>query len=592
MSKFYQELLASSLDTIFDLSRNLETLEETMSSSISELRNVITKTIKDINQELPYQFDSNRFMMQYFAQYPANDVNIQRLASELNNLRNTFDSLLQQREQISSLQYNIDFNTNLTQFFGSAAKELEPIKSELNSYECKDVDSYIEKSPQRDYSPIPNIYSHEFEKRLFPQNFTPIDSIFITRFLQRIRPNDTNSIVANSKRLINTTDEELYKLFEMQYESEYDMKMCEIMLKYPSYDIIMNHQLTKQIMKQVTSFESILGHDDINALLSKENMFKNTAVLYDMAASLDEFIEVSEEQTNSLPIITSKINAVDNNLRALKYMNNLLRKAQFIPIDKAMQHSLDYIHFQKETEDMFSDIIQNGFQSKHSSDIDVIIQRLGEFKAKLNEVKWQLERAVKDKEFTTQKLTNYTNPIPFDQSLLIATRERAFNMSKAVLDLINTGMQNRLNLKNEIIKCINAIATLETPTPYLEISKFEDTHDEDHIAWLKQIRDELKAQIAKLQEEIAVNESKIKDMPRFSNQSTAQVFIPASDDVYNELRTIVSCPLCEKEATHCIGKCGHIICGECVEKHLSEETIYCPICGVQITKSDIIVINW
>ncbi|EAY06967.1 hypothetical protein TVAG_100070 [Trichomonas vaginalis G3] len=588
---FFQELLAGSLDSALNLLNSLEDLETMSDQSISELRILVTSIFKLINQDMP-QFDGGRFMVQFFSQYSNDDPDIQRVANDLNKFRSLYKQILQTREQIALLHYNLNLFHEYTRIFGELAPSFDELKGNISSFEPKSVDAYVEKTGPREYSPVPNIYSHEYEKRLFSADFQPIDSIYISRFLQRIRPNDESSIVMNTNILLSSTSEMLEKLIEMKYETDYDIQMGNIIYKYPERDIVLNHQFSKQLIKQNKSFESIINHDDDIAVLSRTNMLKNASILYDMATSLDDYFVESDNQTNYLPVIAAKVNAVDNKIRSIRYINNLLRKSQYVPLSQGIQPILDYIELQHKMESLFNDIITNGFENKHLGEIDTIITELGEIKKRFTDAKREISKVLKDKEYQLTILKNTTPLPPPDVTALNVTRERAFNMSKAVIKAVDEAMEGRMKLKEGIMNCINTISTIEPPIPYSIVVNEDDTQYNDTITWLKSIRDDLQNYVDNLKQEIAEKDKIINKEPSRVNSTTGQMIIQGSDEIYNELRAIVSCPLCEREATHCLGKCGHILCADCVDKVVTSDTFVCPVCGCQSVKADIIAIKW
>ena len=609
-NKFYTELLTDSLPSMGNLLKDIISVSQDSQNSCDEFKNFLRDMISIINQEnqnrMKQSFDPMDFISVSLSSYPANSSDAKKIGDQINFLRNTIHKIIKDQKKNLLLRNSKKFLNLEKRILNKYNSDISSFYSELNKKQNFDISHFVEKISENSYMPIPNIYAHEYVKSFFPPSFFPIDQMYLSQFLSRIKRDETNQNVQNLQltSLLDKTENMREQIFKMNQEIKYEYDIDKLVNSNPENETVMSHSFSQSMRKQMTSYLHLINDQKNDLLLNQQKIDILKGQLNDILTSIQEFPTICESKNCEFPCIAEKINAIDNETRSLHYINGIMGKVQFQGTKHVIQPVKEYLENKKRIEFMFESILKNGIKQDSYREIRNIIDYLDELIPDLKTAKQQASTLSSSKERTLQKMMRAnSNQQPPPQSStemkLNDLKPRVLKYSKNVIRAVEEKMKEKNQLMESIKQCAEELSNIETPHTYLSFF-LENTSDEkiEH-KWLIQVKESLEELISKQKETLEQNRTKMEKIRKeLANESiptkenTESFQLVGSQFVYDGLLQKCSCPLCGCEISYCVGRCGHCVCENCAQKATTAKPYNCPVCGISVNQSDFINIQW
>ena len=599
-NKYHSQLLTELASQLDPLYLSLDKENQDNSDSIKNFRLFLTEIVSIINNKLPHNFDPIQYIHSVLANYPPTSTEAEKFAEKITKIRKNVLTVLETNSTNSLTQNTVNFQEAQIKLLEEFLVKSKKLYSELKKFPHVSLEDSISKDSETEYSPIPNIFSHDFVRDFFSPKTFPIDQLFAAQFVSRVKGESDTEIKEMKVQSTLERTEDLHKeLFKMSEEVNLQFQLNELLTEFPEPDIIMSHPYIKSMKKQMTNYLLLLNDASEKTILAQQSIDLMKTQFHDLVTAIEEFPVACEEKTCNFPCIASKINALDNEGRALHYMTNIMMRVQYFPVVTIIQPVNDYVATRKRVRILLEGILKNGFRHDCINELDNCISRIKDSVSELQKAKNDVSDASKRKESALQKMVRTSESSNRANTAidprLADLRQRVFGYSKKVLSNVDEKIKEKDELREAIRRCAAEFEEFDVPQTYLANFLKAGNDEKDTYLWLTQVKEQLQSIVDEKKEKISDNSNMIDKLKAELSAQTTNKGSPqfqVDDFVYDNLLKSCTCQMCGMDICYSIGKCGHCFCEECATKTMKIKPHKCPICGATINLSDFIYINW
>jgi len=450
------------------------------------------------------------------------------------------------------------------------------------------------------FFPVPNIHSHMFDPSLMVENIGAYDSFYLASLLNDISSFNCSSATNRILFFLKQSDLSLSKITQFYYNSFLEMKFNEILRIHPDHISIKSNTAYNNLQNQCENIINSFKNDETMSSFdnSMRSLHEN---LFSLSHLLNGYIEKCNRNFVSFPSTICRINLIDSEMRSYTFIRNVLAKISDFPIDKVIDPVSQYIIFREQIYDLLTNIYNNGPSQEKNQELESQLDSMNRnFENIKGAIKFSREIS-QLAESKIQKLMLKDNQLvknnQYDEEALIAIRRKVYDYSRKVMQDVEETNNRYECLYELIMKAIDLFYQVPKSLDFIQL--IEETQDMSHYEWLLSIQssqqliiDNLSTELDKIRSSIQENVEKNRILEQEVSIDAPTINSDSRDPIFCELRTLVSCPICEREATHCILECGHIICGECAKNIKKKKPFSCPACETLISAQDIVQINW
>ena len=436
--------------------------------------------------------------------------------------------------------------------------------------------------------PYYTIYQTNYNPSYFG-DMQSINSDFLAKLFALIYNKD----ISNNIFILNSYNKKLenypLKLLEFKTEAFKQNIYFNLMMKHPSLSIVQKSIAYKELKETRDSiFKRLVTLENSN---HKYHLF-----YFDIRNIFDEFLKIIvnykikiENNASIFRNHTIRLSSLNLKLNILNFIETVFKKHN---LKEDELHNLiddfnNIIEYEFNFQNDFLKISKNDEQKITNSKIIDIYTGFKENSSKLKKCLSNVEMLKKEIDDIYQiTLQNRGNEENNENKKLLLKKEREEIIKK--MDIFSKNISYKMNYLtdcyNIIEKHMNLLYINSELQPLSKTFKNMFPQDKTFLMWKEVIFQYLK----ECEENyIKINKKvnfKIKELKNKLDQSNNREYI-------NRFESLVSCPICGKEASHCLTTCGHLFCSKCafssVIKHHK-----CYVCSTIVGENDIIKINW
>ena len=609
-SKFHTELLTDALPSMGSLLKEIISVTQDSQQSCDEFKSFLGEIVNLVKQEnqnrINQHFDPMEFVSTSLSSFPADSSDAQKIGQQINFLRNTIHQILKDQKKILQFKNYKKFLNIEKRILNKYNSEIAEYYDELNETQDFDISRFVDKIGEKTFMPIPNIYAHEYVKSFFPPSFFPIDQMYLSQFMTRIKSDENNQSVQNLQisSLLDKTENMRDEIFKMSQKTQYEFDLDDLVSSNPENETIMSHPFSQSMRKQMTSYLLHINDKKNNLLLNQQKIDLLKEQLNDILTSVQEFPAICESKNCEFPCIAEKINTLDNEIRSLHYISGTMGRVQFEGTKHVIQPVNEYLENKKRIEFMLESILRNGIKHDSHRELRNIVESLDDLIPDLKSAKQQASTISASKESTLQKMmransNQQPNPQSSTETKLQELRPKVLNFSKEVIKSVEEKMREKNQLMDALKQCAEEFSNIDAPQTYLSFFLKNTSEEKEERKWLLQVKEGLEKMITKQKQKLAQNRTKMEKLRKElanetipNKENTESFHLVGSEFVYDHLLQNCSCPICGCEISYCVARCGHCVCETCALEATKSKPYNCPVCGISVNQSDFINIEW
>jgi hypothetical protein len=559
---FFNEFLANVLEKLDDFIPTLRTAYAEAEARGRSLE-VLARKVQNRNLDKYHAFRRRQIL------YDENELG--GFLEWFQGLRRKYSQFFVLRNSVILLMWKIYFSEALGRKYSGLESKLESDLKALNNFVTPPLHRFV----CIDLKPIYSIYQHNYDPRFFPKRIPVINSLFLSRLFQSLSRKDSNGIDS----LATDLEPVITSLVNMRYQAMRAFEDFDLLRRNPPKEIVESYSGYKKLRET----ERLLKRRIVDDENSEGSLGLSFERLREACGLLSKSIQLFESKSNAnaerFLVTDAMLKSVNLKTRVYGYIHKVSKSAEFVSVRKLCDRYENWINTERKIRLRFSG---SRFRIDRP-ELEHFCREMTQCTEALDVLLKDLNMLESEKEKILRHLMGRSRP--FGAS---SPTRRASEMVGKVHSMSSVRGYQRKQIIDHLVQVLDEFSRL--PRPLSRLCGLLTPPDGLH-EWKSKILEglrELKAKkLAQLEELKEKCREKFQEVPELMG-GVLENEQRKSEMAFASLRVYLSCPVCDREVSHCLAKCGHLLCRNCAQ----EAEGRCPVCQKRVGTDSIVEIKW